>query len=47
MERGLFERSEFRSAFFGEARRGAEGLLIGWPFFWLLFFGHAKKSDSP
>ncbi len=19
----------------------------GWPFFWLLFFGHAKKSDSP
>ncbi len=20
--------------------------LLGWPFFWLLFFGHAKKSDS-
>jgi hypothetical protein len=19
----------------------------GWPFFWLLFFGHAKKSNSP
>ncbi|MFM8341277.1 MAG: hypothetical protein ACKN9F_03560, partial [Methylomonas sp.] len=19
---------------------------VGWPFFWLLFFGHAKKSNS-
>jgi hypothetical protein len=23
-----------------------QGKLSGWPFFWLLFFGHAKKSDS-
>ena len=28
------------------AARSAEGVPPGWPFFWLLFFGHTKKSDS-
>ncbi len=34
-------------------RAGGRGFLrsknqqAGWPFFWLLFFGHSKKSDSP
>ena len=23
------------------------GAPLGWPFFWLLFLGHTKKSDSP
>ena len=49
----LFERSEFELApVFGEHRRlprsAAQGTqTIGSPFFWVLFFGDAKKSASP
>ncbi len=27
--------------------RSPESAASGWPFFWLLFFGHSKKSNSP
>ncbi|MGB5767781.1 MAG: hypothetical protein WBM38_13685, partial [Arenicellales bacterium] len=47
-ERGLSERSEFRSARCKLKRtEQPQANTAGWPFFWTLFFGHSKKRVSP
>jgi len=45
----LFERSELRERRFAREAQGTRvaGKPPGSPFFWVLFFGGAKKSISP
>jgi len=46
IERELPELSEFRSAFFDEVRRAAEGLYVRYPYIGS-FFGARKKRAHP
>ena len=48
LSKNLFERSEFIFAPMKarSAGKSHSDQIVGWPFFWLLFFGHSKKSDS-
>ncbi|PTB82665.1 hypothetical protein C9933_01270 [Methylophaga nitratireducenticrescens] len=48
LEIEMFERSEFfRFPCDGHFFRGAAGQHKGCLFFWFIFFGHAKKMNSP